>query len=179
MNWEWVVDCATQEAANVVIVSGDSDYGVNLKGNGVHINDWLAQEFKERVKRTLNVTLTDRLSEGLQRASIKVTKKEIAAEEAFLERRLVTSSFQSKDLIGGAGVGYPLLQFSNNLGARLLGSEIFKLAETFADVLPLSQFSNIAGAVSGSEIFKLAEIMAAGSPQHSQAGPPDDGEDND
>ena len=86
VNWEWIVDCAKQANANVVIVSRDSDYGVHLKGDGVYINDWLRQEFKERVNRRRNVTLTDRLSEGLKQISIKVTKKEVEAEEEFLQR---------------------------------------------------------------------------------------------
>ena len=84
VNWEWVVDCAKQADANVVIVSRDSDYGITLKG-GVYINDWLAQEFKERVNRRRTVTLTDRLSEGFKQISIEVTQKEAKAEEEFLE----------------------------------------------------------------------------------------------
>ena len=84
VNWEWVVDCAKRANADVVIVSRDSDYGVRLEGD-VYINDWLAQEFKERVSK--NVTLTDKLSDGLKRVSIKVTRKEAAGEEMFLQRQ--------------------------------------------------------------------------------------------
>ena len=87
VNWEWVVDCAKRANADVVIVSRDSDYGVHLEGDHVYINDWLGQEFKERVSKMRNLTLTDRLSEGLQRASIKVTKRESDAEEVFLQRQ--------------------------------------------------------------------------------------------
>ena len=39
VNWEWIINCAKQANANVVIVSRDSDYGVHLKGDGVYIND--------------------------------------------------------------------------------------------------------------------------------------------
>ena len=87
VNWEWVLACATQATANVVIVSRDSDYGINLKDSGVYINDWLAQEFKERVNKQRNVTLTDRLSEGLKQMSIRVTRKEAKSEAEFLQRR--------------------------------------------------------------------------------------------
>ena len=87
VNWEWVVDCAKRANADVVIVSRDRDYGVNLEGDHVYINDWLAQEFKERVSKRRNVTLTDRLSDGFKRVSIRVTRKEAADEERFLQRQ--------------------------------------------------------------------------------------------
>ena len=102
MNWEWVVDCAKRANADVVIVSRDSDYGINMKGDGAYINDWLAQEFKERVNKIRNVTLTDRLSDGFKRVSIPVTKKEAADEERFLQRQWV-----KPDLIRGLGLVDP------------------------------------------------------------------------
>ena len=100
VNWEWIVNCAKQANANVVIVSRDSDYGVHLKGDGVYINDWLAQEFRERVNRRLNVTLTDRLSEGLKQISIRVTKQEVKDEDEFLQRQRATLHSQFSGLFG-------------------------------------------------------------------------------
>lgn len=49
------------------------------------INDWLLQEFRERVSRKRRLTMTDRLAEGLRAAGIKVSKDEEAEEQQFLD----------------------------------------------------------------------------------------------
>jgi hypothetical protein len=55
INWEWVVHCAqVLTSANVVIVSRDSDYG-HEHGGKAHINDWLREEFKDRVSRQRDI----------------------------------------------------------------------------------------------------------------------------
>src|SRR5437763_1762209 len=48
INWEWIVHCAinSDDYHNVLIVSRDSDYGVNYEGEAT-LNDWLYREFKE------------------------------------------------------------------------------------------------------------------------------------
>lgn len=84
-NWEWIVDCACRTSDDVVVVSRDSDYGVSFDGS-VIINDWLMHEFKERVGRRRTVRLTDRLTEGLKLADIRVSKSEERAEDALLKQ---------------------------------------------------------------------------------------------
>lgn len=86
INWEWIIRCANESGADVVIVSRDSDFGVRFAGHP-HLNDWLRQEFAERVSRTRKIELTDRLSEGLRRAEVPVTDEEEKAEEVFLRER--------------------------------------------------------------------------------------------
>jgi hypothetical protein len=88
VNWEWIIRCAKDNGKDVVIASRDSDYGF-VGGQGI-INDWLAQEFKERVGRTRKVTLTEKLAEGLKLANITVSRKEVNTENAQL-RRLYTT----------------------------------------------------------------------------------------
>lgn len=83
INWEWIVRCALDTGFNIVIVSRDSDYGEAFDAKPA-LNDWLAQEFKDRVSRKRKLSLTDRLSEGLKAASIKVTKAEEQGEEDLL-----------------------------------------------------------------------------------------------
>jgi hypothetical protein len=83
VNWEWIIRCAKDSGEDVVIVSRDADYGVQLGGEMV-ANDWLAQEFRERVSRKRKLVLTDRLAEGLRAAGIKVTKGEEDEEREFL-----------------------------------------------------------------------------------------------
>jgi hypothetical protein len=85
INWEWIVHCANLKSADVVIVSRDSDYGVSFGGKPV-LNDWLQHEFKERVGRRRQIQLTDRLTEGLKVAAIKVKRSEEKAEEELLQR---------------------------------------------------------------------------------------------
>jgi len=86
INWEWVVHCAQKMNQDVVIVSRDSDYGCKL-GDQPIINDWLAQEFKQRVNIRRRVTLTDKLMDGFKFADITVKKKEIEAEDQMLSSR--------------------------------------------------------------------------------------------
>ena len=83
VNWEWIIRCAGEENADVVVVSRDSDYGI-VFGDSSYINDWLLQEFRDRVSKRRSVRLTTRLAEGLKVAGIRVTKKQQEAEEKFL-----------------------------------------------------------------------------------------------
>lgn len=83
INWEWIIKCAKNKNQDVVIVSRDTDYGC-LFGNEPIINDWLLQEFKERVNRRKKVILTDKLMQGFKLAGISVQKTEEQAEERLL-----------------------------------------------------------------------------------------------
>lgn len=83
VNWEWIIRCAGETNADVVVVSRDSDYGI-VFGDSSYINDWLLQEFRDRVSKKRVVRLTTRLAEGLKVAGIKVTRKQREAEEKFL-----------------------------------------------------------------------------------------------
>ena len=84
VNWEWVIQCAIDSGKNVIIVSRDSDYGINLNGTPI-LNDTLKQEFKERVGAKRKIVLTDRLTDAFKQASIAVTKKEEKQERKLIE----------------------------------------------------------------------------------------------
>lgn len=86
MNWEWIIHCAKDQKSNVVIVSRDSDYGIN-SGDKIYLNDHLKQEFNERVSSKRRLMLCARLSDGLKQLKISVTKPE--KEE---ESRIVASA---------------------------------------------------------------------------------------
>ncbi|MCP4266217.1 MAG: DUF4935 domain-containing protein [Candidatus Brocadiaceae bacterium] len=75
INWEWLLCCAKKENKDVVIVSRDTDYGCRF-GDDMIINDWLYQEFKQRVNRQRKVILTDKLTHAFKLAKISVKKKE-------------------------------------------------------------------------------------------------------
>jgi hypothetical protein len=86
INWEWVIRCAADSSSDVIIASRDSDYGI--VGQKSVINDWLVQEFRERVGRRRKLTLTEKLTDALKAASIGVTKKEERAEDEFVQSSL-------------------------------------------------------------------------------------------
>lgn len=85
INWEWMIKCVKDAGKGLVIVSRDSDYGEKIS-NDLVLNDWLVQEFKARVSRKRNITLTDRLTEGFKMAGIKVTRKEEKDENDFINK---------------------------------------------------------------------------------------------
>lgn len=84
MNWEWLIYCAEHAKSDVVIVSRDSDYGVS-HGDKVYLNDHLKQEFSERVSFRRKIFLCTKLSEGLKKFRVPVTKQERAEENSLIE----------------------------------------------------------------------------------------------
>lgn len=83
-NWEWMVECAVANNAELVIVSRDTDYGVVFE-NTAYINDHLRQEFSERVSKKRKVLLYTKLSEALKHFKVPVTVAEEKEEEEILE----------------------------------------------------------------------------------------------
>ena len=80
VNWEWIVHCAKQSGKHVVIVTRDTDYGITFDGKS-YLNDYLRQEFSQRVSQQRKIILTDKLSFGLKTVHAAVTK-EMEEEEA-------------------------------------------------------------------------------------------------
>ncbi|WP_144436322.1 PIN domain-containing protein [Lysobacter antibioticus] len=78
-NWEWMVECARVQNAELVIVSRDNDYGRSIDDDAL-INDQLKQEFSERVSKKRKVLLYQKLSAALKHFSIPVSAKEQDAE---------------------------------------------------------------------------------------------------
>jgi hypothetical protein len=111
INWEWIVKCAESTGNHVVIVSRDSDFGISFNGESI-LNDWLLQEFRERVSKKRKVVLTDRLSAGLKAAAITVTKQEEKSEEEFLESR--------SSVVAGKNLLFP--QWLTTWGEQAAGS---------------------------------------------------------
>ncbi len=91
INWEWIIHCAKGRNAHVIIVSRDSDYG-HTYSDEQFINDWLAQEFKDRVNKQKRVTLTNKLTIAFKEASIKVSQKEEEDESQLIEEISATAS---------------------------------------------------------------------------------------
>ena len=83
VNWEWIVQCAMDSGKHVVIVTRDTDYGA-IYGGSSYLNDWLKQEFSERVSKKRKIILTDKLSHGLKVVHAAVTKEMEREEERML-----------------------------------------------------------------------------------------------
>ena len=84
LNWEWMIECALQNDAELVIVSRDSDYGTMFEDVS-YINDHLRQEFAERVSRKRKILLCTKLSEALKYFQIPITKEEVEEEEEIIK----------------------------------------------------------------------------------------------
>lgn len=84
INWEWIIYCAKKTNKSVVIVSRDSDYGYRYRDEPI-INDWLLQEFRERVNRKKKVVLTNRLTHAFELTKVSVDAKEVAAEGKLIQ----------------------------------------------------------------------------------------------
>jgi hypothetical protein len=86
VNWEWIIQCAIDSGKNIVIVTRDEDYGIIYKDKS-YLNDWLLQEFKERVSQKRKIILTSKLSKGLKTISAAVTIAMERAENELIEEQ--------------------------------------------------------------------------------------------
>ena len=84
INWEWIIHCSITTGKHVVIVTRDTDYGVINQKGACYLNDWLKQEFSERVSQKRQIILTDKLSTGLKLVSAAVTREMEQEEERLL-----------------------------------------------------------------------------------------------
>ncbi len=92
VNWEWIIHCAKRCGRDVIIVTRDGDFGKTFEGRPI-INDWLRQEFKERVSNRRNVEVTNKLSEAMKKANIKISLAEETQEEKLIRERPQHSPF--------------------------------------------------------------------------------------
>lgn len=91
INWEWIVQCAIDSGKDIVIVTRDSDYGV-IYSDQSYLNDWLKQEFSQRVSRRRKILLTHKLSEGLKIVHANVTEEMEKAEQQLIESQKSSDS---------------------------------------------------------------------------------------
>ncbi len=91
VNWEWIVQCAVDSAKDIVIVTRDNDYGATYKDES-YLNDWLKQEFKQRVSQRRKILLTQKLSVGLKIVHAAVTDEMEKAEQQLIESQNIAST---------------------------------------------------------------------------------------
>ena len=98
-NWEWMIECANQNNADLVIVSRDADYGITI-GKQCFINDHLKQEFSERVSRKKKITLYTNLTDALQHLNIKISAKEKKEEQKIIDTQSKSEQGDWQEFIG-------------------------------------------------------------------------------
>jgi predicted nucleic acid-binding protein len=96
VNWEWIVQCAIDSGKHIIIVTRDKDYGVIYKGNSF-LNDWLRQEFSERVSRKRKIILTEKLAMALKLVHAAVTKEMEDEEDRIIAEQIDGSLESSVD----------------------------------------------------------------------------------
>ncbi len=87
VNWEWLIHCAKESGKHIILVTRDSDFGCLYDGES-YLNDWLQQEFKQRVSRKRKIILTDKLSRAFQLVEIPVTEEMIQEEKKVIKESL-------------------------------------------------------------------------------------------
>ena len=65
---------------NIIVVTRDTDFGA-IDETDSYLNDWLRQEFKQRVGTRRKFVLTDKLSKAFQLLRIPVSKEMIEEEQ--------------------------------------------------------------------------------------------------
>jgi hypothetical protein len=83
VNWEWMVHCAQEHDAELVILTRDEDYGPRF-GKDLLLNDHLNQEFKERVSQKRKVLLYKSAALALKHFDVKVSKETVKSEMSFI-----------------------------------------------------------------------------------------------
>jgi len=91
VNWEWMVRCAEEHDAELVILTRDQDYGPQFD-KGLLLNDHLNQEFKERVSQKRKVLLYKSAALALKHFHVKVPKEVVNSEMKFISSTPSTTS---------------------------------------------------------------------------------------
>lgn len=88
INWEWLIYVAKERNADIWVVSRDSDFGATQDNKGF-INDWLKQEFRQRINKKRKIVLCPMLSFALREFEIQVTQEEEKEEERIIEANAI------------------------------------------------------------------------------------------
>lgn len=78
-NWEWMLACAMEHNADLVILTRDSDYGC-VDCDRVLLNDYLKQEFGERVNKKRKIYVCKLMRDALTHFGVVLTKAEKKVE---------------------------------------------------------------------------------------------------
>jgi len=94
INWEWLIYVAKEKNADIWIVSRDGDFGETQDNKGF-LNDWLKQEFRQRINKQRKIILCPMLSLALREFEILVTPEEEKEEERIIEAEAISASLRN------------------------------------------------------------------------------------
>jgi predicted nucleic acid-binding protein len=95
VNWEWIIKCAETSGKHIIIVTRDKDFGA-IYDNNSYLNDWLRQEFRQRISQQRKLILTDKLAYAFKLVQIPVTEEMEEEENKVIE--FSNTQYESKIL---------------------------------------------------------------------------------
>lgn len=98
VNWEWIIKCAELTGKHIIIVIRDTDFGT-ISESESYLNDWLRQEFKQRISQKRKLILTDKLSKAFQLVKIPVTKEMIEEEKIVINDNFILTQQRLQETI--------------------------------------------------------------------------------
>ena len=122
INWEWIVQCAVSSGKDIILVSRDSDFGCSYNGK-YHLNDWLKQEFQERVGSEKKIVLIANLGKAFQMVNLPVTEEMIQEEDSINKLKFDTSILNMYNSIRNSELNNNIENLNNHF---LYLSQIFK-----------------------------------------------------
>ncbi|UPQ78698.1 PIN domain-containing protein [Flavobacterium azooxidireducens] len=118
VNWEWIIKCAEENKKNIILVTRDTDFGV-IYDNESYINDWLRQEFIQRIGKKQTIFLTDKLSKAFQLVQIPVTEEMIEEEEKVIKFSNNLSIYDTVRAMGKASENLKMINESREFSMRI------------------------------------------------------------
>jgi hypothetical protein len=79
-------------------VTRDTDFGAITESES-YLNDWLKQEFKQRISQKRKLVLTDKLSKAFQLVEIPVSKEMIEEEKIIIHETFAISQQRLQEKI--------------------------------------------------------------------------------
>lgn len=98
INWEWILKCAEITGKHIIIVTRDTDFGA-ITENESYLNDWLQQEFKQRISQKRKLILTNKLSKAFQLVEIPVSKEMIEEEKSIINYSFATAQQRMQEAL--------------------------------------------------------------------------------
>lgn len=124
VNWEWIINCAENSGKHIILVTRDTDFGASYD-NESYLNDWLQQEFKQRVSRNRKIILTDRLMTAFKLIKIPVTAEMVEEEEKILTSTYEMNSAKIQEALREISEKIDFDNWNNNM------SKTYKLLNQF------------------------------------------------
>ena len=152
LNWEWIIHVAKESGDHVIIVSRDSDYGRELDGQAF-LNDFLAQEFHDRVSKKRKCKLFTKLAAAYKTAGLKVSKEAEREEAEDLARK-------QEHILPGM---WPEIGASGGFG-RYEDSDVgfsHKLARAYLQTTPNGLTVEQLASLIGMPVFPTAKLLEA------------------